>query len=56
MQLHAKTIWLTGASSGIGEALAYALAEHGATLILTARREDELQRVRSNCREHRVML
>ena len=43
--LQNKIIWLTGASSGIGEALAYALAQEGAKLILSARREDELQRV-----------
>jgi len=43
--LQNKVIWLTGASSGIGEALAYALAKEGAKLILSARREDELQRV-----------
>lgn len=40
-----KVIWITGASSGIGKALALELAKHQARLILSARREDELQRV-----------
>jgi short-subunit dehydrogenase len=44
-----KVIWITGASSGIGEALVYALASHGAQLILSARRKDELERVKGNC-------
>lgn len=42
-------IWITGASSGIGEALAYAYAKQGARLIISARREDELARVKQNC-------
>lgn len=40
-----KTVWITGASSGIGEALALVCAREGANLVLTARREEELKRV-----------
>ncbi|MBK7669136.1 MAG: SDR family NAD(P)-dependent oxidoreductase [Sphingobacteriaceae bacterium] len=40
-----KVIWITGASSGIGEALALEFAKKEARLILSARREDELKRV-----------
>ncbi len=40
-----KVIWITGASSGIGEALALELAKGEARLIISARREDELKRV-----------
>ena len=40
-----KVIWITGASSGIGEALALEFARREARLILSARREDELKRV-----------
>ena len=44
-----KVIWITGASSGIGEALAYAFSAGGAKLILSSRRADELERVRLAC-------
>lgn len=41
-----KTIWITGASSGIGKALCEELAKKGARLILTSRREPELEKIR----------
>jgi len=44
-----KVIWITGASSGIGEALAYEWSKLGAQLILSARRESELERVKASC-------
>jgi short-subunit dehydrogenase len=40
-----KVIWITGASSGIGEALVIALAKAEARLILSARRDEELKRL-----------
>ncbi|CAM3905014.1 SDR family oxidoreductase [Rheinheimera salexigens] len=53
-----KVIWITGASGGIGEALANKLAAAGAILILSARRETELTRVRDslvNAQQHLLL-
>lgn len=49
MEFKDQRVWITGASSGIGEALARAFHQAGAKLILSARREDELRRVQSAC-------
>ncbi|VDI75460.1 Hypothetical predicted protein [Mytilus galloprovincialis] len=46
-----KVVLVTGASSGIGEATAIKLAEHGARLFLVALEEDKLQIVQQKCKE-----
>lgn len=44
-----KVVWITGASSGIGEALVYAFEKEGARVILSARNEAKLNEVLSKC-------
>jgi len=43
-------VWITGASSGIGEALCYKFSELGAKLLITSRRLNELERVKNKCK------
>lgn len=49
MRFANQVVWITGASSGIGEALAYAFSREGAKVILSARRKDALERVAAQC-------
>lgn len=47
-----KLCWVTGASSGIGEALALRLAREGARLVISSNQAAELDRVRAECLRH----
>ncbi|WP_342378601.1 SDR family oxidoreductase [Myxococcus stipitatus] len=47
--MQGKSVVITGASMGIGEELAVALAARGANLVLAARSEDALQKVKQRC-------
>lgn len=49
MKLRDNVIWITGASSGIGEALTYEASRRGANIIISARREEVLNEVKSKC-------
>jgi short-subunit dehydrogenase len=53
-----KVVWITGASSGIGEALAYMLDEAGSKLVLSSNEPERLEEVREKCAkraEHMVL-
>ena len=57
MKLRDKVVWITGASSGIGAAIAVALSRQGCRLVLSARRMEKLEQVRDACQDPtRVML
>jgi short-subunit dehydrogenase len=49
MNFNNKVIWITGASSGIGEATALELSQYNCKLILSSRREDKLNEVKQRC-------
>ncbi len=47
--IHGKTIWITGASSGIGKSLALELGSRSCNLILSSRKKGELEKVKELC-------
>lgn len=49
MSMSDKVVWITGASSGIGEALACGLSSRGARLVLSGRNIERLTGVRARC-------
>jgi short-subunit dehydrogenase len=54
--INGKVVWITGASSGIGEALAYELATKNCKLILSARNIKALEVVKSKCSNTEVVI
>jgi dehydrogenase/reductase SDR family member 7 len=51
-----KTVWIVGASRGIGEELAYQISPYCGKLILSSRNVDRLQRVALNCKQRQQRL
>jgi len=51
MKFKSKTIWITGASSGIGRAMALAFSKQGANLIVSARNVEKLNDVKKECQD-----
>lgn len=49
MNFEGQTIWITGASSGVGEGLARVFHREGGNIIISARRTAELERVKATC-------
>ena len=51
MNHKSKKVFITGATSGIGESLAYVYAKQGAVIGIAGRRTDRLNEVSQNCKE-----
>lgn len=56
MKYNSKVFWVTGASSGIGEAMVYELLERGARVIASSNNADELNEVRKRCEARKHVL
>lgn len=52
MEIADKTVLITGASGGIGAAVARRLASHGMAVALAGRNSDRLAAVAESCRSH----
>jgi len=52
MQFNGKTIWITGATSGIGQAVAIELSKEKTHLILSGRNEEALEKIGSICEKN----
>ncbi len=52
MQIKNKILWITGASSGIGEAIAIEAAKIGAKLIISSRNADKLKKLEIKCLQY----
>ena len=55
MSFAGQAVWITGASSGIGAAMARALAKQGARLVLSGRNAVALAEVAADCGEALVL-
>ena len=51
-----KTVWVTGASSGIGKALAIQFSKLGANVVLSSRKESDLKEVEKQCQSNTFVL
>jgi short-subunit dehydrogenase len=54
MRFKDKVVWITGASTGIGEALTRALIKEEARLVLSSRTEEELDQVKEYCHRNKA--
>ncbi|QLG47155.1 SDR family oxidoreductase [Costertonia aggregata] len=54
-KINGKVVWITGASSGIGEALAYHLSKKQCKLIISSRKIDDLKKVKDNCENNDIV-
>ena len=50
MSFSGKIVWITGASSGIGKALALELSKQEAKIILSSRKKEDLELVKQQCK------
>jgi short-subunit dehydrogenase len=54
LQMNGKTALVTGASAGIGKAIAFALAREGVDVVICARRKEPLEAAASQLRAKRT--